>query len=236
MVEWFTDEKTIKNLNWNDFKQGNNELNSSELSKICIAKQVITDEKLKNIVLLILIENWNIKETGSTDGMLQSVLTSDLLEYRVKHIVPIRNEKLKKSIYNENFNEMMEILSLDSNQFHAICQDTYPPIYYLTDFSRKIIDFVTNINKFLDHKIGYSFDAGSHAVLFIQKPVFSDIFKVITKITGIETSNMNEKAQRNKIEKYDNIDFESVELKYKNYFKPKFIIQTDVGSGPEKII
>jgi hypothetical protein len=34
----------------------------------------------------------------------------------------------------------------DSNQFHAVCLDTYPPIFYLNDTSKKIIDICHKIN------------------------------------------------------------------------------------------
>ncbi len=34
----------------------------------------------------------------------------------------------------------------DSNQFHAVCLDTYPPITYLNDTSRAIIDLCTRYN------------------------------------------------------------------------------------------
>ncbi len=31
------------------------------------------------------------------------------------------------------------IIIQDSNQFHAICLDTYPPIFYLNQFSKQVI-------------------------------------------------------------------------------------------------
>ena len=34
----------------------------------------------------------------------------------------------------------------DSNQFHAVCLDTYPPIFYLNDTSKKIIDICHKLN------------------------------------------------------------------------------------------
>ena len=36
----------------------------------------------------------------------------------------------------------------DSNQFHAVCLDTYPPIFYLNDTSKRIIQLVTRLNSF----------------------------------------------------------------------------------------
>ena len=34
----------------------------------------------------------------------------------------------------------------DSNQFHAVCLDTYPPIFYLNDVSRRVIHMVSTLN------------------------------------------------------------------------------------------
>ena len=36
----------------------------------------------------------------------------------------------------------------DSNQFHATCLDTFPPIFYLNDTSRQIIRLVHAFNDF----------------------------------------------------------------------------------------
>jgi len=35
----------------------------------------------------------------------------------------------------------------DSNQFHSVCLDTYPPILYLNDVSKKVIRLVTRYNE-----------------------------------------------------------------------------------------
>lgn len=39
----------------------------------------------------------------------------------------------------------------DSNQFHAICLDTYPPIFYLNDVSKQIIQVLTRYNALFPH-------------------------------------------------------------------------------------
>lgn len=43
----------------------------------------------------------------------------------------------------------------DSNQFHAICLDTYPPCVYMNDVSHSIADLVHNINKAAGKNIVY---------------------------------------------------------------------------------
>lgn len=34
-------------------------------------------------------------------------------------------------IQNKEYNKMCELIMRDSNNFHSICMDTYPPIFYL---------------------------------------------------------------------------------------------------------
>ena len=49
----------------------------------------------------------------------------------------------------------------DSNMLHAICQDTYPPIFYLNETSHALINFVTQFNQVAKEiKLAYTFDAG----------------------------------------------------------------------------
>ena len=55
----------------------------------------------------------------------------------------------------------------ESNQLHAICMDTYPPIIYQNKYSHKIIKLCTGINSESGTEIvAYSCDAGFHVFVF----------------------------------------------------------------------
>jgi diphosphomevalonate decarboxylase len=54
---------------------------------------------------------------------------------------------MKQAIESRDFQKLAEITIKDSNNFHAICQDTYPPINYLNDTSNFIIKCVEVINR-----------------------------------------------------------------------------------------
>lgn len=65
----------------------------------------------------------------------------------------------------------------DSNQFHAVCQDTYPPIFYMNDMSKLIIRLVHVINAhFGSIRAAYTFDAGPNAVIYTLEQVRTHLF------------------------------------------------------------
>jgi diphosphomevalonate decarboxylase len=66
----------------------------------------------------------------------------------------------------------------ESNQFHAICLDTYPPIFYLTDVSRRIIQMVGKYNE-SGVKLAYTFDAGPNAVVYSVDGAALDEFEAL---------------------------------------------------------
>ena len=55
-------------------------------------------------------------------------------------------ENMTEAILTQNFDQFATITMKDSNQFHAICADTYPPIFYLNETSHRIISLIHVIN------------------------------------------------------------------------------------------
>lgn len=107
------------------------------------------------------------KTVSSTKGMQRTVKTSDLFNRRLSQ-VDRRIEIMVDTVRNRNFKAFAELTMKDSNQFHATCLDSYPPIHYLNGTSFEIIDFVHEFN---GHEVraGYTFDAGANAFVFIQE-------------------------------------------------------------------
>ncbi|RXN18057.1 diphosphomevalonate decarboxylase [Labeo rohita] len=71
-----------------------------------------------------------------------------VLVYRADVVVPSRMEEMIRVIRERDFPAFGELTMKDSNQFHAICLDTYPPIFYLNHISHRIISLVHRYNQY----------------------------------------------------------------------------------------
>ncbi|XP_075246072.1 uncharacterized protein LOC142339727 [Convolutriloba macropyga] len=133
------------------------------------AVQVFSENHWPELRVLILIFSSDRKTNPSTTGMQRSVETSELLKERLE-IVPKRLSELKLAIEEKDFEQFGVICMKESNQLHAICLDTYPPIRYLNTQSFELID---TIHAFNDHYgnvlASYSFDAGANAFVFFEE-------------------------------------------------------------------
>lgn len=140
-----------------------------------IATQVALSTHWPEMRILVVVTSTRQKETGSTEGMQQSVETSPLLLHRAKNTVPGVLTLMETAIQHKNFEDFATLTMKDSNQFHAICLDTFPPIFYLNETSHRIIQVVHAINKCCGRTVAaYTFDAGSNAVVFVlQKDIDS---------------------------------------------------------------
>lgn len=116
---------------------------------------------------VILVVSDKEKDTASTAGMETSRLTSPLLQHRAAHIVEPRLAALEKAFIEKDFETFGRITMQDSNQFHAVCLDTFPPIFYLNDTSKAIMRLVAVLNEHHGRIIAaYTFDAGPNAVIY----------------------------------------------------------------------
>lgn len=110
------------------------------------------------------------KDVPSTDGMQKTIETSDLFSHRVQKVVPERVNALKKAVASNDFQGLAEVIIKDSNQLHAVCLDTFPPILYLNDKSRALINFLSAFNAKKGRIVAaYTFDAGPNCCVFIEE-------------------------------------------------------------------
>lgn len=187
------------------------------------AIQIVDENHWSDIVILILVVSAEKKHIGSTPGMQVSVETSEFLRYRAETIVPKRVHEFEKAIIEKDFQEFGRLTMIDSNQFHSTCLDTYPPIFYLNDTSRTIINVLTKFNEYHKSiKAAYTFDAGPNAVIYTTKDNVECIKELIGhyfpigeqqgELDGSLKEFINTSPLTNSIER---------------------VIETDVGSGPK---
>ncbi|KAJ0174781.1 hypothetical protein K1T71_009889 [Dendrolimus kikuchii] len=200
-----------------------------------VASQIADASHWPEMRALILVVGETKKKISSTSGMRISVQTSELLKHRIEYCVPLRTEEIIKTIREKNFAKFAEITMKDSNQFHAICLDSYPPIVYMTDVSHYIIELVHKYNKTCGEiKVAYTFDAGPNACLYLLD---KEVPKVVSLLKyAFPTSNS---------EFITGLSVQAEELtgdELTSLCEPqdtdliKYIIHTKVGEGPTEIV
>jgi len=132
-----------------------------------IAVQIADENYWPELRAVILVVSDKEKDTSSTSGMETSRLTSPLLQHRATSVVQPRLAALEEAFLAHDFATFGQLTMQDSNQFHAVCLDTYPPIFYLNDISKAIIRLVHALNTAVGQVCAaYTFDAGPNAVIY----------------------------------------------------------------------
>ncbi len=152
-----------------------------------LAEEVAPREHWPEMQALICVVSDAKKGTSSTSGMQATVQTSPLLQHRIKEVVPKRMTDISKAILERDFDTFAQITMADSNQFHAVCLDTSPPIFYLNDVSRGIISLVESINRASrdagqGYIAAYTFDAGPNAVIYALSRNMPRIIRYINQV------------------------------------------------------
>lgn len=200
------------------------------------ASQIAPSSHWPEMRALILVVGDSQKKISSTNGMKITAETSDLMKYRIQHCVPKRIEEISKAILNRDFGTFAEITMKDSNQFHAVCLDSYPPFVYMTEVSHMIIQLIHSYNEVCgETKVAYTFDAGSNACLYLLE---EEVPKIISLVRKIFPSSDPDKF----ITGLPSIDveissdvFSQLSVKPKGKDLIKYVIHTRVGEGPTEV-
>ncbi|KAK5171497.1 diphosphomevalonate decarboxylase [Saxophila tyrrhenica] len=190
---------------------------------------------------LILVASAAKKDVSSTAGMQQTVASSSLFEKRVDEVVPKRMKAMEKAVQERDFEAFARLSMKDSNNFHACCLDTDPPIFYMNDTSRCAVRLCEAINSHHETQSGkagaicaYTFDAGPNAVVYYladNEQAVAGLFKGILQgkegWEGKRGGSVKEKEDRGVLEGME----VAVEGLKKGVSR---IILTGVGDGPQK--
>ncbi|XP_048544680.1 diphosphomevalonate decarboxylase-like isoform X3 [Triticum urartu] len=111
-----------------------------------MAVQLVDESHWDDLVIIIAVVSSKQKETSSTSGMRDTIETSPLLQYRAQTVVPSRILKMEEAIKNCDSESFARLTCADSNQFHVVCLDTSPPMFYMNDTPHRIISLVEKWN------------------------------------------------------------------------------------------
>lgn len=136
-----------------------------------LAVEVAPRSHWPDLQALICVVSDAKKGTPSTAGMQRTVATSPLLQHRIREVVPQRMTDISRAIQARDFDSFASITMADSNNFHATCLDTTPPIFYMNDVSRAIVQLIEELNRASEAQgqgkvAAYTYDAGPNAVLY----------------------------------------------------------------------
>lgn len=199
-----------------------------------VAVQMAQKSSWLDITILVL--NAEKKHTSSTEGMVRSVKTSDLLAHRAKHIVAPRMKAMYEAYEKRDFETFGTLMMRDSNQFHATCLDTYPPVFYLTDDSRRVIQFVHKLNDAAGRLCAaYTFDAGPNAVIFTQQKDTEDVVRALrSRFPTAATTEDDAKTSGGDDESDKKGIFDAVRIDpLRNVVQD--VLNTRIGGGPKKL-
>ncbi|KZS98659.1 Diphosphomevalonate decarboxylase [Sistotremastrum niveocremeum HHB9708] len=149
------------------------------------AVEVAPREHWPEISAVICVVSDHKKGTSSTAGMQRTVETSTLLQHRIKEVVPQRMTNITKAIKDRDFDTFARITMADSNSFHAVALDTEPPIFYMNDVSRAIVNLIVEYNRASTAaggplKAAYTYDAGPNAVIYALKEHIPEIVNLVS--------------------------------------------------------
>src|SRR3989338_8877935 len=127
---------------------------------------------------VIAITNPERKKIGSAHGMEITAKTSKLYPERVR-LNPKIIGMMKKSIMQRDMEAFLTLTMRESSHMHAVMLDSFPPIIYLNDISREIINAVLDYNEGKDRICaGYTFDAGPNAHVYTTAEYEGEVRKM----------------------------------------------------------
>lgn len=196
--------------------------------------QLFSETHWPELRILVLVVNDNRKETGSTVGMQRSMETSQLLNHRVLNIVEDRIRGAKQAILDKNFPMLAEIMMKDSNQLHAICLDTFPPLQYLSSVSHTIINLVHAYNNACGSiRLAYTFDAGPNACLFTTENFVDEVASIIAYLFSADFDSALFRGLQIKITSPDSEFMKKLNMEKQITGLIRYVIHTKVGRGPQ---
>ncbi|KAG4067343.1 hypothetical protein HA402_000334 [Bradysia odoriphaga] len=205
-----------------------------------VAVQLCDENYWPEMRVLIIVVNEGKKAVSSTSGMSLTTTTSELFNYRIMKCVPERVRLMKKAIAERNFKDFGELTMKDSNQFHAVCLDTYPPCVYMTDVSHRIAAIIHGYNKNAGETcVAYTFDAGPNVCVYLLEKEVRRFVTMLAAFFPCDAYDEGKFVRGIPIKYLSKISEEYMtNLGGSSYIerdRVKYIIHTKLGSGPKRL-
>ena len=123
------------------------------------------------------------KKVSSRAGMEASMNTNPLYQAWVSYEESLLKNDMVLAVGEKNFSKLAPMIMQASNNFHAVCLGTYPPIHYLEKKSLGVMDGIHRMNKD-GVKAAYTFDAGPNPVIFTLKENEDEIAGMLEEKAG----------------------------------------------------
>jgi diphosphomevalonate decarboxylase len=213
------------------------EMGQKEDGTDSLASQVVDEHHWEDMRVIICVVSDKKKTVSSSSGMKTTVETSDLMQHRMT-IVPQRMQEMEAAIQAKDFPKFAELTMKDSNSFHSVCLDTYPPISYMNDTSRRIVQLIHQFNA--DQvKAAYTFDAGPNAVLYVPKEHVESLVTLLEYYFPSSKPSAEFVRGLDKIEKMgtvpQHLQAGSKGMPVRESDGLNYMICTRVGAGPQVI-
>ncbi len=132
--------------------------------------------ELRNIITIV---DARQKKVPSRTGMQRTVETSKLFKKRIQTIGDTLSG-MKTAILKKDFEKFAIITMQESNSLHSVMLDTFPPIIYLSDASKEVMEAIHSLNEENGKIIAaYTFDAGPNAHVFTLQKYENEVKKAL---------------------------------------------------------
>ncbi|MFH1470427.1 MAG: diphosphomevalonate decarboxylase [Candidatus Micrarchaeota archaeon] len=139
--------------------------------------------ELRNVIAIV---DPGRKKIGSAKGMEITAKTSKLYPERVKGNPKVLSA-MRKAILARDLECFLCLAMRESSHMHAVMLDSFPPIMYLNDTSREIIESILEFNKQKGSICaGYTFDAGPNAHIYTVLKHEKEIREILSGIKGVK--------------------------------------------------
>lgn len=148
------------------------------------AEQIEDSKYWPEVIDVVGIISAEKKKISTDDGHIITSETSTFIKSRA-----VQADKDTETMYDvvrkRDFERLAYIIMRDSNSMHATMLDSWPPITYLNDKSKQVMEAVHELNDAEGKLIaGYTFDAGPNPHIFTTRKNERKVVELLDSIIG----------------------------------------------------